>query len=250
MNTIGPPAVSDEDTWVLRLISTAGKRLFWRLNGPLEHAITVSPSEYYDPEAVMEPYFCPAPPGADTAPSWHAVSQESLLNPPASSINVRISCIDDWELLWVDLHRDCYDAVVAGSIWRILGPRPGDKTLDAPMYVLRCCGQDRPWSQDVQLDVVAGAGAFVTIYKYVSAVHPWLIGMRNTLLDALGKLDGKPPWPTETNLAVLYPGPGRLSISRKERAIYSAAKKKEGRFKFLSTRRVFYVFTIHYPIRI
>ncbi len=213
MDTISPPANSDEE--ILRLVSTAGKRLFWRLNGPLEHAITVAPSEYYEPDAVMEPYFRPASSDHDAAPSWHAVSQESLLNPPASSITVRIRCIDAWEQIWADQHRECYDAVVADSNRRRLGPRPGDETLDAPIYVLECCGQKRPWSQDTQLEVVT-AGAFVTIHEYVSAVHPWLMGMRDTLLDVLGKMDGKPPWPAETKLAVLYLGPGPLRIGRED----------------------------------
>jgi hypothetical protein len=38
------------------------------------------------------------------------------------------------------------------------------------------------------------------------------MGMRNTLLDVLGKMDGKPPWAAETKLAVLYLGPGPLRI--------------------------------------
>ncbi|KAK5659441.1 hypothetical protein OQA88_642 [Cercophora sp. LCS_1] len=212
MDTVSPPANSDEE--ILRLVSSAGKRLLWRLNGPLERAITVAPSEYYEPDAVMEPYFRPASPDNDTAPSWHAVSQESLLSPSGSSITVRIRCIDAWEQIWADQHRECYDAVF-NSNRRRLGPRPGDETLDAPIYVLECCGQKRPWSQDTQLKVVA-AGAFVTIHEYVSAVHPWLMGMRDTLLDVLGKMDGKPPWPTETKLTVLYLGPGPLRIGHED----------------------------------
>jgi hypothetical protein len=180
MDTISPPANSDKE--VLRLVSTARKRLFWRLSGPLEYAITVVPPEYYDPAAVLEPYFRPASTDHDA-----------------------------WEQTRADQHSECYDAVFADSNRRRIGPRPGDETLNAPIYVLECYGQERPWSQDKQLEVVAAAAV---IYEYVSAVHPWLMGMRNTLLDVLGKMDGKPPWPAETKLAVLYLGPGPLHIGR------------------------------------
>ncbi len=71
-------APADSGEHVRRLISTAGKGLFWRLNGPLEGAIQVAPSEYYEPGDVMEPYF-----GPDGSP--HAVSQASLMEPPVSS---------------------------------------------------------------------------------------------------------------------------------------------------------------------
>lgn len=211
MDTTSPPADNNQE-WIQRNVSTAGKRLFWRLNGPLEHAITVAPSEYYEPDAVMEPYYLgPASDDVDAAPRWHAVSQESLLTPPTSSITVRIDCFDDWERNWADQHRECWDEV-HDSDRRRLGPRPGDETLDAPMVVLECCGEERPWSRDKKLDVVAGAGACVTVHDYVSAVHPWLMGMRNEILDVLGKRDDQPPWPPEAKLAVLYLGPGPLRI--------------------------------------
>lgn len=49
------------------------RQLFWTLSGPLEAAIRVAPSEYYDRGVfdLMEPYF-----GPDS--SLHAVSQTAL----------------------------------------------------------------------------------------------------------------------------------------------------------------------------
>jgi hypothetical protein len=75
MDTASAPANSGEE-WILRAITTADKRLFWTLNGALEGAIQVAPSEYYEPGvfASMEPYF-----GPDGSP--HAVSQASLMEP-------------------------------------------------------------------------------------------------------------------------------------------------------------------------
>ncbi|WQF75337.1 hypothetical protein CDEST_00351 [Colletotrichum destructivum] len=64
----------------------------------------------------------------------------------------------------------------------------------------------RPRAKDVQLEVTAG-GAFFTVHEYVSVAVLWLMGMRETLLDVLGKNEGNPsaavlheagrsvPWP-------------------------------------------------------
>ena len=84
--------------------------------------------------------------------------------------------------------------------------------------MLECCGQKRPWSHNTQLQVAA-QGEFLTVHEYVSAVHPWLMAMRDTLLDVLGKMDfgPNPKWLSETKLAVLYLGPGPLCIGHEDR---------------------------------
>ena len=55
------------------------------------------------------------------------------------------------------------------------------------------------------------------MHEYVFAVHPWLMAMRDTLLDVLGKMDGTSKWPPKTKLAVLYLGPGLLCIGHEDR---------------------------------
>lgn len=215
MDTASTPAENGEG-WGFPAISTAGKRLFWTLNGPLEDAIRVAPSEFYDPGVLdsMEPYF-----GPDGSP--HAVSQASLMEPPVSSATVRIQCIDDWEQIWANQHWSCGEAE-----WNTpeqnpgrLGPRPVDEALGPKLFVLECCGQKRPWAYDTQLEVTA-QGEFLTVHDYVSAVHPWLMARRDTVLDALGKARGDPGWPSETKLAVLYLGPGPLNIGHEEKSAW------------------------------
>ena len=207
MDTAIAPADSGEE-YVFRAISTAGKRLFWRLNGPLEDAIQVAPSEYYEPGIFdsMEPYF-----GPDGSP--HAVSQASLMEPPVSLFTVRIECIVAWEEAWTELHRGCLD-----SNLRRRGPCPSDETLDPNIYLLECCGEKRPWARDTQLQIAA-QGEFLTVHEYVSAVHPWLMAMRDTLLDVLVKIDfgPSPKGVPETKLAVLHLGPGPLRIGHDDR---------------------------------
>ncbi|KXH40423.1 hypothetical protein CSIM01_10171 [Colletotrichum simmondsii] len=166
------------------MFTPATDRLFWTLNGPLESAIQVTPNRYYEPGDVMEPYFRPVSAEESASglePSWHPVSQESLMAPPVTTITVRVEALDEWEQLWAELNRYC----VAD-------------TLTDP---------NRPRAKDVQLEVTT-AGTFLTIHEYVSAVHPWLMGMRERILDALGKLKLGAPWPPETKLAVhLLGGP-------------------------------------------
>jgi hypothetical protein len=210
MDTAIAPADSGE--WVFRQISTAGRRLFWRLNGPLETAIHVAPSQYYEPGDVMEPYF-----GPDGSP--HPVSQASLLEPPVSSVTARVRCIDTWEYNWAAMHQLCCEGPVNGEYSRRLGPRPDDETPDPRMYLVECCGQKRPWSYDTYLQVAA-QGEFLTVHEYVSAVHPWLMAMRDTLLEALGKKDDNPKWPPETKLAVMHLWPDSLDIGHEDKWAY------------------------------
>ncbi|KAI6378522.1 hypothetical protein MCOR25_002226 [Pyricularia grisea] len=62
------------------------------------------------------------------------------------------------------------------------------------------------------------SGASVTVHEYVSAVHPWLIALRDRILDANARLQGRSePWPPETKLAVVQaPTNGPLSIDKGE----------------------------------
>ncbi|CCF42469.1 hypothetical protein CH063_02844 [Colletotrichum higginsianum] len=188
--------ISGDSNDTFSIPSPASRRLLWTLNGPLESAIQVAPGQYYEAGDIMEPYFHPG--DADVAPSWHPVSQESLMVPQVPTVTVRIYCLDDWEQLWVEFNRYCLD------------------TKNDPR---------RPRAKDVELEVTAGSGAFLTIHEYVSAVHPWLMGMRERLLYALGKTDGKGvPWPPEAKLAVTHFGSGALIIQTEDKWAYSRRK--------------------------
>ncbi|KAH6845711.1 hypothetical protein B0I37DRAFT_191175 [Chaetomium sp. MPI-CAGE-AT-0009] len=224
MDTAATPADSgDSGEWVLRLITTAGKRLFWRLNGSLERegTIQVAPSEYYEPGTIMEPYI-----GPDG--SLHPISQASLMEPPISSHTVRIACIDEWEQYWAEQHSRCHDGPVHELYPRRLGPRPDDETLDPGIFVLECCGQKRPWAYNTYLQV-ATQGEFLTVHEYISAVHPWLMAMRDTLLYALGQMDGQRTWSPETKLAVLYLGPAPLRIDHEDKWAWWHKKPRQAR---------------------
>ncbi|KAJ0322264.1 hypothetical protein COL5a_008873 [Colletotrichum fioriniae] len=138
----------------------------------------------YGPGDLMEPYYRPVAieeSASGLEPSWHPVSQESLMAPPVTTITVRVEALDEREQLWAELNRYCVVDILTDP--------------------------DRPRAKDVQLEVTT-VGTFLTIHEYVSAVHPWLMGMRERILDALGKLKLEAPWPPETKLAVhMFGGP-------------------------------------------
>ncbi|KAF6792054.1 hypothetical protein CSOJ01_14220 [Colletotrichum sojae] len=138
------PVVPEPAYDMIPRLSPASDRLKWTLNGPLESAIEVSPNRYYEPGDVMEPYF-----RADLDPTWHLVSQESLMEPKITTVRVRIGCLEEWEDTWVEINRHCTDTKT--------DPR-------------------RPRAKDFQLELTA-SGEFLTIHEYVSAVHPWLMGI-------------------------------------------------------------------------
>lgn len=140
-------------------------------------------------------------------------------------MTVRIRCIDSWEEFWVDMHRDHYDASEPLYWQRFAYYLSDDSSAEdcsdnydaevdeeAPSYLLKCCGMKRPRAKDVKLEVKT-SGAFLTVHEFVSAVHPWLMSLRERLLDSLARLDGwNMPWPSEYRLAVLYFGNGPLHI--------------------------------------
>ncbi|KAF9869244.1 hypothetical protein CkaCkLH20_13289 [Colletotrichum karsti] len=158
--------------------SPSSKLLFWTLNGPLESAIQIIINPYYEPGDPMEPYFRPAEAGGLSSGSWHPVSQESLMEPQVAALTVEMNQI------CTDIKTDTR----------------------------------RPRAQDVQIVVTpAHGGAFVTVHDYVSAVHPWLMNMRERLLDALGRIRSSQAWPPETRLAVLRLDDGPISIGNEDR---------------------------------
>ncbi|KAK4125681.1 hypothetical protein N657DRAFT_613737 [Parathielavia appendiculata] len=200
------PTVIPVSDYVFRDTTTAAKRLFWRLNGPLEGAIQVAPSQYYEPDAVMEPYI-----GPDGTP--HAeVAHAPLLEPPVSSLTVKILTIDEWEQAWLALHARCRE--VPDLSQRRMGPRPGDDSLDPDLYV----------------------GEVLTVHEFVSAVHPWLMARRDAILvtvlqsergttllqrdRGVGVVRNPPETDLENKLAVVRFGQGYVNVGNEDRWVW------------------------------
>ncbi|KAH7303506.1 hypothetical protein B0I35DRAFT_498344 [Stachybotrys elegans] len=125
------------------------------------------------------------------APGRYYDPDASLLEPQTTHLTVWIRCLSDWEELWVELNRGCIDTQ----------------------------GPLRPRYKDIRLEVTASS-EFLTVHEYVSAVHPWLMDMRETIVYVLGKLDNDTTWPPETELAILHFGYGPLIIGKKEEWVW------------------------------
>lgn len=55
---------------------------------------------------------------------------------------------------------------------------------EGPNHLSRCRGTDRPRGKNPTLPVEA-PGQILTVHDYVSAVHPWLLELRNGILQAV-----------------------------------------------------------------
>ncbi|KAL2123414.1 hypothetical protein VTJ04DRAFT_3869 [Mycothermus thermophilus] len=204
-------------------LTTDAKRLFWTVNGPLSDSIWVMPGPYYDPGASLEPYFRQGEAGEEL----HPVSQSPLTEDKIKAATVSVHALDDWENVWCDYHcLECWGWEGPGVApdddenWVLFGTIPGREPehpdFPGKEHLLRCCGVDRPLNKDPKL-VVEATGEFLTIHDFVSAVHPWLMGLRDDILKASSlHPQGTESWPPETKLMVGSPRPGSLSVMTEE----------------------------------
>ncbi|KAH8199949.1 hypothetical protein TruAng_005888 [Truncatella angustata] len=203
------------------------KRLYWTLSGPLSTAIWVMEETFYHPDFPLEPYYCPATSEMGAA-SWSPVSQSPLTDPKISSVTVRVDHLENWEDQWYDVHREHtepdWDHDENDMFrWGHLLDYDPDEDEDGPEHLLKCCGEERPRKKSTSL-LVEAKGDFVTIHDYVSAVHPWLMGLRNDILQAAGDVLDSVPLPPNTKLMVNYPGPDSLAVAE-EKQWFQARKR-------------------------
>ncbi|KAK8034852.1 hypothetical protein PG993_009847 [Apiospora rasikravindrae] len=161
-------------------------RLYWTLQDPLADALSVMRPDWREKGcAEREPYTTTA------NPALHAIAAAPLTEPKIGSITVKAGALDEWEENWWLRHEE------DRSPDQVRGPPPPDyepknnperfwkRSDENKILLLRCCGEDRP-TQRPQLAVVPSDpdAGFVTVHDYVSAVHPWLMGLRDTIARA------------------------------------------------------------------
>jgi len=191
-------------------------RLCWTLDGPLDTAISVMTNPYYDPgepESARVPYARAAPDGGD--PTLHPISGASVSNPPVSSMIISVSELQMWPDAWMDVHEG-HSLPGSDPDWQ-WGPAPPHAPAVArewdKLHLLRCCGEERPWDKDEACLTVRASADFVTIHDFVAQVHPWLMGMRQDLVDAAayGWNHCGEPLPPDTRFMV-FPYPNTISV--------------------------------------
>lgn len=203
----------------IKRASKFSKRLFWTLNGPLESSIQVLPSQYYERKTVMEPYYRPAT--VDTPASWHPVSQENIYTTAEQTTTVQIQTFESFNMHWNEVNWD--DS--GGRLTPFYEADPNfDPRLDLnPDLGIPICPI---FPSDYTLTVTT-AGDYLTIHEYVSAVHPWLMSIRETLLQALGYGQaGNFKWTSESKLVVLH-AVGAVDVGEEKDWIRDHRKPRE-----------------------
>ncbi|KAH8812143.1 hypothetical protein F5884DRAFT_784533 [Xylogone sp. PMI_703] len=198
-------------------LSPDAQSLFWSLDGPLTSSIWIMESAR-NPDS-LEPY-CRQTTGTDT--DWHPASQSPLTEPKVSSVTVTVYDLELWEDQWLDVHRDHADPEGGdengdGVEFGELPDYNPDEDEEGPEHLLMCCGTKRPRGKAARLVVkpTASGNGFLTIHDYVSAVHPWLMSLREDLLAAMAVWDDE-PLPSETKLMVNYTALDRLKMYERE----------------------------------
>ncbi|OBR12818.1 LysM domain-containing protein [Colletotrichum higginsianum IMI 349063] len=210
----GPPYRSFEelrgDPTVAVVFTAAAKRLFWPLDGVFPTALSVMKTLRSADD--LEPYFQQTLGGGGI---WHEIAQLPLTEPKVSSVEASVYDLEQWEFNWVAWHTH-HEGEPANPEYVTYGDlsdedRPyakepkedGSWEEDSDTeFLVRCCGQDRPLRKRGQKLVVtpAAGGHFVTTHDYVSAVHPWLMGLRPEIL--LAKTVAQPePQPGSAGMA-------------------------------------------------
>ncbi|KAL8305850.1 hypothetical protein RB597_003468 [Gaeumannomyces tritici] len=147
----------------MNVLSAAGRRLYWTLQGPLPLAssvVSVMP-ENLNPDAPHEPYYLgQTPADAGTAEAWHPISQEPITERPVASLSVMEANLKHWRDGWYDTYIEPNDDLYPSDQEEFEGMPP---KFDPVV-------------------VTASNGQFVTIHDYLSTVHPWLVERRLLIL--------------------------------------------------------------------
>ncbi|ODA82689.1 hypothetical protein RJ55_01197 [Drechmeria coniospora] len=168
-------------------VTDTAHRLYWPLAGDFPATISVMKSRRGGLDE-REP-FC-QPDG-----TWHDIASLPLTEPKVSSIEASIRDLDQWESDWVAWHENHETAefVTYGDLDDEDRPYASEQNEDGSWeddsdteFLIRCCGQDRPLrTRGQKLQVTPSAGKdFVSIHDYVCAVHPWLMGLREDIIQA------------------------------------------------------------------
>jgi hypothetical protein len=189
------------------LLSAPAKRLYWTLLGPLGAASVFVLDK---PAAVdgggREPYFRQTTPVGPA--TWHPVAREALTDIHISSVGVEVDSLRTWGDQWLEFHRHAGPGV-PGCVY---GVYDGD-----PDELVRCCGEDRPPAY-APLEVRATGGPgdpYITVHDYVSAVHPWIMGLKADIIKSLNMLED-PPFTEATRLVVSFSTPNMVAVMEEQ----------------------------------
>lgn len=177
--------------------SIAILRLIWPLDGPLSSLQVMN--EACDPDTTLEPYFSETPSGTQI----HPIASMPVTRHKISSVSVHLTMLRRWAEDWEAVHQHAEE----GMTGCIFGEAEDGET-DPPL--LRCCGEERP-RDTLALLIRASEKPYLTVHDYVSAVHPWLMSLKNRILGAKN-VWGDLPVSRDAKLLVANAGDDDLSI--------------------------------------
>ncbi|KAF5526494.1 hypothetical protein CGCA056_v002950 [Colletotrichum aenigma] len=197
------------------LTSPQASRLLWRLQGPLAESIFVVWNwDTQDPP--REPF---ATQNLTGNISWHAISQESLTEPKIKTISgewiewhLRHASPGDDDCVYGELLDDLHYESECSSSEGAEEDDNGDE-----VELLRCCDTDQP-KRALPLVIEASNTESITIHDYVSALHPWLIGLRQDIARADNMMGDRKSEEYE-HLVVYITNPQDLSIMDERRLL-------------------------------
>lgn len=159
--------------------------LIWPLTGPLT-AILIKQGD--NPPT---PYCTIAD---NNITQYHPLANAPLTDPKISSITVTVDELNQWEDVWLDDHEHHHspDHSPSDDFEYQSFPDWDPEQDEGEVQLVKCCGEARPRNTKVSLIVTAAPNGdgFVTLRDYLSAVHPWLVGMREDLKTAYNVTSG------------------------------------------------------------
>ncbi|KAF2154940.1 hypothetical protein K461DRAFT_276109 [Myriangium duriaei CBS 260.36] len=166
--------------------SIATLALRWKAFGPLSDCVEVA-VDPKDPNSTRRPFI--------TGTMLDTIADESLTEPPISSITVVQEQLNDAPQYFVDEHIPHADDDNPAVEWRpAKPPHHGDRENK---LLMQCCGEQRPRGSP-RLTINASSKAFVTIGDFVLAVHPWLQTLKDEIVavigEHLGRISGDTPF--------------------------------------------------------
>ncbi|KAK0383790.1 hypothetical protein NLU13_9701 [Sarocladium strictum] len=173
--------------------SPAFDRIYWRLAGDYPSAISVMKTKHYDGQ--LELFFVPD--GNGSSGEWDETAALPVTEPKVSSVAASVRSLDEWEYNLMKQHgsyrHESQEYYTYGELndedrpYREQGVEDGNWEEDSDAeFLVSCCGENRPLHKAGQrIEVTPSAGnRFVTVHDFISAVHPWLMELRDDLVLA------------------------------------------------------------------
>lgn len=164
----------------------------WRLQGPLSDSVFILRDHERKPYVIAS--------GSAGNSGLHPISHSSPTERKIGSITVLVDVLRRWQEEWLERHerhahaddKDCvFGKLSDKELYELRGSESSGDDEDGEMELLRCCDTHRP--KKARPLVVNASDTYVTVHDYLSALHPWLMGLREDIVRADNVWEDKTP---------------------------------------------------------